>query len=288
MVHIDWQEATQLDKSLLSLVSFLQTQPSSAQLLSGGLTNRCWKLNLPNGASYVWRPCSEFSRAFSVSRKQERDILSFLNTLPSKPFITPKPVHLNQDGLLVEWLDGEPLSSDINTQSLIALAADIHSVSIEDLETVPFSYVSRIDHYWFQIQDSYQNTVYEDLYKQWRTLPAQSKGDVALCHFDLGSYNLIHTDAAFGVIDWEYATLSDPKLDLAMVIDLSAADINQSVETYCQLRNFSDVREWKDGVVEWIPRARVMAMLWFLLGHKLWADAHYLDSAEQIRHTICS
>ncbi|WP_117234370.1 phosphotransferase [Vibrio maerlii] len=288
MIHIGWQEAIQLDDSLLALTSFFSKPPKTVQLLSGGLTNRCWRVHGQNGTSYVWRPCSEHSRAFSVSRDQERAVLEFVTQSTVSSFVSPAPVFNCEQGLLVEWLEGETLHQGIDEASLIRLATDIHNLPIDKLPVAPFSYVARLDHYWFQIASQYKNSEFEAIYRYWRALPEMHSAQVALCHFDLGSYNLIQTDSAIGVIDWEYAAVSDPRIDLAMMVDLTNADLDAFVYHYCMQRNIEQVEEWQQDVEKWIPRVRVLAMLWFLLGYKLWGDAQYLDSANQIKHTICS
>ena len=288
MIHIGWQEATQLDDSLLALTSFFFEPPKTVQLLSGGLTNRCWRIHSKNGTSYVWRPCSEHSRAFSVSRDQERAVLEFVTQSTVSSFVSPAPVFHCEQGLLVEWLDGETLHQGVDESSLIQLVADIHTLAIDKLPVAPFSYVARLDHYWFQIASQYKNTEFEAIYYQWRALPEMHSAQVALCHFDLGSYNLIQTNSVIGVIDWEYATVSDPRIDLAMMVDLTNADLDTFVRRYCKQRNIEQIEEWQQDVKQWVPRVRVLAMLWFLLGYKLWGDVQYLDSANQIKHTICS
>ncbi len=76
MARMPWRDACRLDNSLGSLDHFFKSPPDYAQTLSGGLTNRCWKVVLTNGECYVWRPDSQVLKAFSISRFQEHRILS--------------------------------------------------------------------------------------------------------------------------------------------------------------------------------------------------------------------
>lgn len=57
MAKIAWREASALDPSLLSLNHFFSVPPEYAQTLTGGLTNRCWKI-VAGDRAFVWRPAT--------------------------------------------------------------------------------------------------------------------------------------------------------------------------------------------------------------------------------------
>ena len=109
----------------------------------------------------------------------------------------------------------------------------------------------------------------------------------ALCHFDLGCYNLVRGEEGVKVIDWEYAGLADPRLDLTLILQLADVPIERGVEQYCRIRGIEDVALWLEGVRAWMPRTRMMAMLWYLLAYKLWDDEQYLDSAREFKDLLC-
>ena len=90
------------------------------------------------------------------------------------------------------------------------------------------------------------------------------------------------------IIDWEYASLADPRLDLTLTIAVADVPVIEAVNKYCQLRGIHDVQPWLDGVEAWLPRTRMMAMLWYLLAHQLWVDESYLREAEALSCTFCS
>ncbi|MDG2664832.1 thiamine kinase, partial [Vibrio parahaemolyticus] len=56
---------------------------------------------------------------------------------------------------------------------------------------------------------------------------------------------------------------------------------------YCQIRGIEDVSLWLRGVHAWQPRTLVMAMLWYLLAYKLWGDEQYLNSAYELKGSLC-
>ncbi len=87
---MSWQEAQSLDESLLSLDAFLDAPPRIVEILSGGLTNRCWKIIDSSGNAYVWRPKSSVSYHFGLSRSKEYQLLQSIHSYG----FTPRPVIL--------------------------------------------------------------------------------------------------------------------------------------------------------------------------------------------------
>ncbi|MDF5104063.1 phosphotransferase, partial [Vibrio parahaemolyticus] len=110
---------------------------------------------------------------------------------------------------------------------------------------------------------------------------------LALCHFDLGCYNLVRGESGVKVIDWEYAGIADPRLDLTLTIQVANAPVEEAVKQYCQIRGIEDVSLWLRGVKAWQPRTLVMAMLWYLLAYKLWGTEQYLNSAYELKGSLC-
>ncbi|NOH67418.1 thiamine kinase [Vibrio rotiferianus] len=284
MAWFSWQQAKQLDPSLSVLDGFFAVPPVKVQTVTGGLTNRCWRLETSEGLAYVWRPASVVCKAFSISRHNEYQVLNTIEPLQ----LGPKPVFVHELGLLVEWVEGETLTREgIELKELLPIAACIHQYPAGAIPLVPFSYISRVDHYWMQLDGVYENTEFEQLYQKWRSEPSVAPVPVSLCHFDLGCYNLVRGQEGVKVIDWEYAGLADPRLDLTLVLQLAEAPIVQGVESYCAIREIEDVQLWIDGVKAWQPRTLMMAMLWYLLAYKLWGDEQYLNSANEFKDSLC-
>lgn len=283
MAIFAWSEAKQLDDSLSSLDDFFAFPPKSVQTLTGGLTNRCWKIVDAEGVAYVWRPTTAITKAFSITRHQENQVLSAIELLK----IAPKPILLNDKGLLVEWLEGETLSDGLELDRLLRTAISVHQVNTSRIPLTPFCFTARVDHYWFQLNEQHRVEPYKSIYQEWRSAPNVKGVDNALCHFDLGGYNLVKNQRGIQIIDWEYASLADPRLDLTLSIAVAQQPLLQSVYRYCQLRGIEDVDTWVEGVQAWLPRSQMMAMLWYLLAHQLWGDASYLEEAEALSHTFC-
>ncbi len=284
MALFSWSQAKELDPTLNALDDFFSEPLVKVQTLTGGLTNRCWRLQSSDGSAYVWRPLSKVCKAFFISRHNEYQVLNAIEPLD----IGPKPVLLHEQGLLVEWIEGKTLSNvSINLDELLSVAATIHQSPPNVISVVPFSYLSRIDHYWLELGGAYSGTEFELLYKKWRSEPSIEALPVALCHFDLGCYNLVRNGDGIKVIDWEYAGLADPRLDLFITLQVADAPLEESVIRYCEIRNIEDAPLWLEGVRAWQPRALVMAMLWYLLAYQLWGDEQYFISANEFKDLLC-
>ncbi|MHB9954836.1 thiamine kinase [Vibrio campbellii] len=284
MAWFSWQQAKQLDPSLNTLDGFFTSPPVKVQTVTGGLTNRCWRLESSEGLAYVWRPTSNVCKAFAISRHNEYQVLNAIASLN----LGPKPVFVHEQGLLVEWVPGETLTKPgIDIEELLPIAAAIHEYSATSIPLVPFSYLSRIDHYWLELGGKYVGTEFEMLYRKWRSEPSVEQIPAALCHFDLGCYNLVRGQGGVKVIDWEYAGLADPRLDLTLILQLADVPIEDGVVRYCQVRQIEEVDLWLEGVQAWMPRTRMMAMLWYLVAYKLWDDEQYLDSAREFKDLLC-
>ncbi|UPQ88896.1 phosphotransferase [Vibrio sinaloensis] len=284
MARMSWDEATQLDRSLLSLEHFFSATPSYAQTLTGGLTNRCWKVVTAEGVAYVWRPNTPITKAFSISRFQEYQILAAIE--PSH--IAPKARLINDQGLLVDWVEGQSLTNELSFDSLLKAMIKIHSLDTSRVPVAPFNYTARVDHYWMQLNPQHQCEPYLSIYQRWRSAPSLADVGHTLCHFDLAGYNMVKTESGNKVIDWEYAAIADPRLDLTLSIDVMEQKPLEAVYRYCQLREIEGVDDWVEGVMAWKPRATMMAMLWYLLAYQLWGDEQYLVQARQLEQTFCS
>lgn len=284
MARMSWREACQLDGSLVALERFFTVPPDYAQTLTGGLTNRCWKVVESNGQAYVWRPTTAITQAFSISRFQEYQILSAIQDSG----ISPKPIFINEKGLLVEWLEGISLSEDITFEQLLEALVAVHSLPTTRIPVAPFNYTARVDHYWMQIRADLKNEEYQSIYRDWRNAPSLADVGHTLCHFDLAGYNMVDAQQGVQIIDWEYATIGDPRLDLTLSIDVAGVNEMDAIHRYCKLRQIEGIDDWFEGVRAWRPRANTMAMLWYLLAYQRWGDEYYLHQAEQLKQQFCS
>jgi thiamine kinase len=281
---MSWVEACELDPSLLELGNSI-AEPSFVQQQSGH-TNRSWKLNFSHSPATLWRPVSAMTRAFRICREQESHILNFLTQHAA--WLSPQAHFVNQHGLMVEWLEGE-LVTQIEDDQLIDLVSQLHQLNIDELAVAPFSFTTRIDHYWHQLgNDSSLSPIIHALYDKYRTIPSIASVAATLCHLDLGAHNLVKSRRGLQLIDWEYAAIADPRMELALLVDSTSIALEQLVKVYCQKRAIHDVRAWLDGVRAWLPRVRFMAGLWYFLAYQHWQNDDYLKAAHRYIDILCS
>lgn len=278
MAKMSWNEAISLDETLLSLNDFFDAPPLIAETLAGGLTNRCWKIVSSDNNCYVWRPVSSISHRFAISRVREQKLLESLK----EHDFAPDPIYLSDKGLLVEWLEGDVNQFPMGETEIIATLCKIHSVNITNKPVPLFCYTAKLDGYWLQLESHYKTPQLEQLYTRYRALPTIPSVEPSLCHLDLGQYNMVMTNLGIKVIDWEYAGVADPRMDLAMTIDIAGLNMPHAVASYCKLRGIEEIDHWLTGVNHWQPRNQTMALLWYLLAYQLWQDECYLLDAERL------
>lgn len=241
-----------------------------ASPLTGGLTNQCWKVTTQCGRHYVWRPRSFSTETLSISRPHEYQILTALQQAD----FTPKVEALFPEGLLVEWIDGVTLCDVTKGDNL-----DLVMKSLSDLHQYPwiiephskikeFDYRACIMAYWASLPEQARTPIqtqrFERLYIESESLLQQTMvlEGACLCHFDLGDYNIIQKpNAALVIIDWEYAALSNPIIDITISILAGQFDIDESLKSYSKNCNIN-LKSWTELVQRWVPFLRFMALLW--------------------------
>ncbi|RQW63246.1 phosphotransferase [Vibrio viridaestus] len=280
MAKIPWDEACEFDPTLLALGRVFDVIPPNVETLTGGLTNRCWKVHTHDGQEFIWRPVTSLTRKLAISRQQEYLILGALQK--NACYFSPKPISRQPEGILVEWLSGEPVKT-VQEMDLVRLLHDIHHQDLFHSPVSQFNYTARVDHYWLTLEsNNIDLSRYKDLYNKLRVAPSVIALKPTLCHLDLGKHNLIRNQKGLCAIDWEYSTLADPRLDLAMTLSMEDFDVVSFVARYCQLAGYINIDNWIDGVQAWMPRVNLMALLWYLVAYHHGCGEEYLSSAEEI------
>lgn len=268
------------DQSLLSALQGVEL--ISARPLSGGLSNRCWRLKVHMGTftSLVWRPIAASARAFGVSRDHEYQVLAQI----APRGIAPKPAYLLEHGLLVEWIEGEDVGHELSDTDLLKLQADIHALPLPHWR---LDVQQKAAHYWQFIPQHHKTSELTSIFRHFQSQQLISRFADTCCHHDLGRYNIIRAvDGRDRVIDWEYAAAGDPSLDLALTINANGLEPNRAVKMYCQHRGIRNQQPWSDAVADWLPWCDYLAMLWFFVGAETWQDTTYLESAHPLQQKL--
>lgn len=291
------------------LIALPDTELISASELTGGLTNRCWKLTLfhpsiNHSKEYVWRPFSISTQVFGIERQHEYQLLSLI----ADTELAPKPLQLVVSaepsaekptqqviGLVVEWLSGVEATTAFSNQTLCQLQAKVHQLP---LPWWRLDVHQRAKHYWQHLHVEHKTSSLFSIYHFFQSQPLPVAFDDCCCHFDLGRYNVIvpSTDddsiTRAKIIDWEYAAAGDPSLDLAMTIIANALDIEQAVNDYCDYRvlindeTVFNKQQWLTAVIAWLPWCQYLALLWYLVGYDLWQQPEYLQQALQLQQQL--
>ncbi|MCG9703428.1 phosphotransferase [Photobacterium damselae] len=255
-------------------------QITSAIPLSGGLTNRCWKLTgYYQGRLLiaVWRPVSAISQAFLVDRQQE-----FLTLQQLSASLAPLPIYCNNQGLLVEWLEGKEAGKETSDSEILELLVQIHQ---QPLPQTTLDLKQRCQYYWDQIPVELHSHRLLQLHSWFAHSVIPESKQLACCHCDLGRYNLIRKGSRLKVIDWEYAAAGDALLDLALTILANDMSIERAVTQYCQLTK-SEYNVILTQVNTYLPWGMWLAILWYYIGYEQWQDSEYLNAALALKQEL--
>jgi thiamine kinase len=277
-----WKQALQSAPNLAAIPSLINEVPLRALPLSGGLTNRCWRVLTSNYGWLVWRAGSEHCQVFDIDRRNEANVLLSVEGYLSANHVVAQ----GEQGLLVTWCEGKPTSADHPADALLSELAKIHEIK-PSLSIRNFDLTAKLDHYWSHIHDNVLKRRYKSLYEKYRQPPKLHCKDNVLCHFDFGHHNILSAKDQLVVIDWEYAAMASPTLDLVLTLDMLGLDYQTGLNLYQQYRYIDNAAEWLDDMRSWQPHTEIMAMLWYVLAAEQWENPEFLVAAEQIYQRNC-
>lgn len=191
-------------------------------VLTGGITNKLYRVQLPDGGDYVVRVYGEKTDLF-IDRDTEADTIRRLGPVG----VAPKLVkYLREKNVtIVEFIPGTVLKNgDFLKDDLLKLLVRpikrIHSCSVELSRTFePFAEVARLFEVLTQVGTVYpefdiRGTV-ETLGRIWAVVNI-SLSDFLPCHNDLLADNFVMVEGrgrypeSIYLIDWEYAGMNTP------------------------------------------------------------------------------
>lgn len=190
--------------------------PRKVRRLGGGLTNRSWRVDTDCGQAAVRVNCA-YGAALGVDRQREATILDAMTGTGLAP-----PVWYRDETVLVSgWIEGRLWSAadfadPAQCRRLVAL---VEIYSAVELALPGFDYLAHLDHYRRLLLQ--WGVSLPSALEQWlatlRPVIAdwQSSFVPALTHHDLTPGNVIEDGTGrLWIIDWEYAALGCPLLDL--------------------------------------------------------------------------
>ncbi|NOX69819.1 MAG: phosphotransferase family protein [Gammaproteobacteria bacterium] len=199
----------------LALVPGMEPGSFRIQPMSGGLTNRVYKLT-SDKATYILRLNAVHTDAFGLDRVTEVSIVS----QASSAGLAPEIVHADKDNgiLLLRYVDGRVWThDDLQIPRNLELLADLlRSVHVLPLSGKRFDALGIANGYLDKLSSRQElheigahcKRIIEDI------APA---GHSCCCHNDVVAANIIASPGLL-LLDWEYACDNDPLFDLASVI----------------------------------------------------------------------
>ncbi|GGX39431.1 phosphotransferase [Saccharospirillum salsuginis] len=193
--------------------------PVRIQRWAGGACNRVFRLTDAERTLALRLNRADTDR-LGVVRRRETDILK---TVQGRPW-APEVVAIDDDGLLTAWVEGQsPASGDkTDLDWLVQALTEVHA---ETPDVGVLNMAEQIRHLMEQgppLESAIAQALHRhcDAYR----LPAS----LTLCHHDWHPGNIVTTRRGWVLLDWEFAALGDPVMDVAAAcqgFELDAAQI---------------------------------------------------------------
>lgn len=236
---------------LYKALEALQTKlgnPVSVTRWPGGECNRLYRLNAGN-RTLALRLNHANPEQLGVNREAEQQLLEAL----AGQAWAPTTLEINEALLLSQWYFGSKPASGEQTD-LETLTARIHCVQATNISAPTLSIAEQI----LRLKPrapawpAHIESALHQRCQAYRMPEAR-----ALCHHDWHPGNLIEQDAGWTLLDWEFAGLGDPAMDLASAclgFELSAMQSDR-------LRTAFDINE--DRFLEAHCLMQALAVVWY-------------------------
>lgn len=229
-----------------------------------GLTACSERVELANGECYVLRHQSNRATDYGVNYQQEFLLLEVLKPLG----IAPTPYHASKNETLLHWIKGDVPSefSLARLERLALLLARLHQFPLQavDLEKkiATLDLAERCQFLWEKLSPQKQQEL--DFSPPFRRISPLKR---AICHHDIHLGNLVEQGEKLYLIDWEYAAISDPALDIAMLFyanHLSYTEQRHFLNIYLTRTKYSQ-HEFEQQIQRYLPEVNKLSLLWYAL-----------------------
>jgi aminoglycoside phosphotransferase (APT) family kinase protein len=207
----------------------------AVETLTGGSRNRCYAISDASREA-VLRIAGEDDRAYAVARAAE----SLAQQSAAAHGLAPR-IFFEDTGLgltAMERAAGRVWTRELARSAAGAACLGKWLVRLHGLPPPPamrrVDFVASLDHYVTQLGGDAETL---DLLQRARAAGTRLQSGAAsvLCHNDLHHLNIIGLDGGLTVVDWEYAGLGDPIMDLAGFVayhDLDEPAVAALLEAY--------------------------------------------------------
>lgn len=216
------------------------------EILKRGMTNRSFKFSCSN-QTFIFRIPGEGTSSL-INRDDESEVYKAIKDLD----VSDEVVYFSpNEGYKITryWFDAR--ACDSNSVSDVAACMKYLRKFHEQNITVKhyFDLFEKIDYYeslWIDNKSAYVD--YENTKKNLfllKTIVDGIEKDIRLTHIDAVPDNFLFIEKGIRLIDWEYAAMQDPHLDIAMFAIYSLYDkkqVDELIDIYFQERCSDEVR----------------------------------------------
>ncbi|AOM40459.1 thiamine kinase [Xenorhabdus hominickii] len=236
----------------------------------------------------VGRTLTAHSGTLGVDRQRETRVLRRL----SPTGIAPKVIAMSGTWLLLEWLTGTKIKSDILSfpalQQLLArtMATLHHHTPLG----YPLKFKQQISSQWQQIDQKRLSPRWLHLHKLFMAAKMPTALKIAPDHMDIHSDNLLMTEEGLKLIDWEYAADVDIGFSLAVLFEGNQWDEIQQknfLDYYCiGASGYSDLKLLQQQIKRWKPWVRYMMLMWYEVRWQQTKEQQFLSLVYPLRCTF--
>lgn len=226
--------------AVLDRLPSMAAQQRELHLLTGGLTNRNYRVVTDSGAQFVARFSSVKSSLLAIDRHAEFANSTTAATLGVGPRVVDFAPELGV--LVVEWIDGrtftdDDLDDEVQLSRLASMCRELHAAppfaGDFDMFDLQRRYLAIVREFGFRLPADYLD--FEPQVRRLeQVLRATSSGAVA-CHNDLLAANIMDDGARLWFIDYEYSGNNDACFELGNIwseADLSVERLEHLVSEY--------------------------------------------------------
>ena len=238
-----------------------------------GLTACSQLVTLKNGKRYVLRTQTPRATNFGINYQQEAQLL---NTIFPLGF-SPKSIYYDQHFSLLAWIEGE-IPSTFSYSRLIKLAehlARLHQFPIQAVNSTKsiakLDLSERCQYLWDKLPKEKQAMLpFSPPFQQIQPLTQ------AVCHHDLHLGNFVEQGNKLFLIDWEYAAISDPALELALFLNANPLSNEEQATflTHYFVKNPINPIACKEKIDEYKPILEQLNQLWYVISQVFDSHSH--------------